>query len=401
MADNTLNKDQLETIDKLNKWLASGDKFFLLEASAGNGKSFTIKTWLNSFSSLKTKTIITAPTHEALEEIIKDIPGVSGCTVCSLLGYRPSATDTEAQVLVRSNAGKKVKKIDYHIVIIDEAFYVPAVLLNVIRENYNNHRFILLGDRTQLKSIGESESALIDLIPSIRYKSTLSINMRSTCEKQKQLVKDVAVQGWDYDFSKATVSKARVLCGIEDKVAKGDLDFLVIAYRNVIVDFWAKEIRQIIYGHSTDTPNQVGEEIRLTAVSNGKEGQTIRNNEVVLVSGVDVDYPDNPRFIKVIRNLGYGFDNGLEEELELDYTGEIAKAYSLAKDEQSPSLWANYHRLNMKYPRVKSKWAITAHSSQGKTSNQVYLDLTDLKREGSKELLLVAVSRSKERVKCF
>jgi hypothetical protein len=357
-----------------------------------------VKYWLNKNKHLKPLTIVTAPTHFALEQIIKDIPGVSGSTVASLLGFRPSPTETEEQILVNAKRKDYIKPINFKLIIVDEAFYVPQVLIKQISDNYSDKRFLFLGDRKQLASVGERQSALIPLLPNLgRFQIKLTENMRTNCEKQKQLVLDVKEQGWSYDFGHVLVSKSRCHRLISGLIEEGDLNFSVVAYRNKVVDFWAKEIREMIYGYSPDTIIQPGEVIRLSAIVDDEMMELIRNNEKVTVVSVDQDNQDNPRWITVKRET---------EEivyLDLDYQNLIEEAYNTAlkASEDKRNIWNRYHMLRRQYPVIKSVWAITGHGSQGSTFDWVFVDLTDLKRAGDEKLLLVAVSRSKNLVTCF
>jgi hypothetical protein len=221
--------------------------------------------------------------------------------------------------------------------------------------------------------------------------------MRTSCEIQKQLVLDVKEQGWSYDFGHVLVSKSRCHRLISNLIEEGNLDFSVIAYRNKIVDFWAREIREMIYGYSSDTIIQPGETIRLSAVVNDEMEELIRNNERVKVVSVDQDNQDNPRWITVRRET---------EELvylDLDYQNLIEEAYNraLTASEDKRSMWGRYHMLRRQYPIIKSVWAITGHGSQGSTFDWVFVDLVDVKKAGDDKLLLVAVSRSKNLVTCF
>lgn len=354
--------------------------------------SHTIKYWLNKNKHLKKDTVLTAPTHQALEQLAKDIPGVSAMTIHALLGYRPSATESEKQILVKARGGGD-KKIDYRYVIIDEAFYVPKVLINAIDKVYQNTRFIVLGDRKQLQAVNENQSALIDLLPSIRYKTTLTQNMRSNCEFQKQLVLDVGEKGWDYDFTPNLITRAQVIKQMCHLIDQNQLDFLFIGYRHVVVDQWAETIRELIYERGKEEFYQPGEVVRLSGVVDKDNFEVIRNNEIVTI--VETCKKENPEFIIVERN------GGETVLLDLDYNGDIEQAKIEALKGKDSKLWAYFHRLVRTYPKISSKWAITAHSSQGSTVDNAFLDFKDLKREGSNELLLVAVSRSKNLIKGF
>jgi ATP-dependent exoDNAse (exonuclease V) alpha subunit len=386
-----LNAGQAEAVRQLGIWLDGNHKWFLLEADAGFGKSYVIKYWLNKNSRIKPDVVLTAPTHQALEELAQDIPGISAQTIHSLLGYRPQSTETENQILVRAGSGTSPKKIDYKIVIIDEGFYVPKVLINATIANYPDVRFIFLGDREQLSPVNEGQSALINLLEFITFQCKLTENMRTKCPKQRAFVDDVKNNGWDADFSPVITTRGKIVRQIDQLIESGSRDFVFIAYRHVVVDYWAKVIREMIYNKEPGEFYSAGEIVRLSGVVDNDNNEVIRNNEIVTIQAVCPK--PNPEFIIVERS------NGDLESLELDFNNEIAQAKKAALAARDHKLWAYYYKLLRKYPKISSREAITAHSSQGMTRNNVFIDLSDVKREGSKSLLLVAVSRSKELVK--
>ena len=372
--------------------VSAPDRLYITANFKLTHNSHTVKYWLNKNKHLKKDTVLTAPTHQALEQLAKDIPGVSAMTIHALLGYRPSATESEKQILVKARGGND-KRIDYRYVIIDEAFYVPKVLIKAIDEVYHDVRFIVLGDRKQLQAVSESQSALIDLLPFIKYKATLTQNMRSNCEFQKQLVLDVGEKGWNYDFTPNLITRAQVIKQMCHLIDQNQLDFLFIGYRHVVVDRWAETIRELIYDRGKEEFYQPGEVVRLSGVVDKDNLEVIRNNEVVKIVGAC--NKEKPEFIIVER------DGGETVLLDLDYNGEIEQAKIEALKAKDSKLWTYYHRLVRTYPKISSAWAITAHSSQGCTVNNAWIDFKDLKREGSNELLLVAVSRSRELIKGF
>jgi ATP-dependent exoDNAse (exonuclease V) alpha subunit len=386
-----LNAGQAEAVRQLDIWLEGNHKWFLLEALPGRGKSFVIKYWLNKNSRIKPDVIITAPTHQALEELAQDIPGISAMTIHALLGYRPQSTETENQILVRAGSGTSPKKIDYKIVIVEEGFYVPKVLINTIVANYPDVRFIFLGDREQLSPVNEGQSALINLLEFITFQCKLTEDMRTTCPKQKSFVQDIIDNGWDADFTSAITTRGKIVRQIDQLIESGSRDFVFIAYRHITVDYWARQIREMLYDKQPGEFYSAGEIVRLSGVVDNDNNEVIRNNEIVTIQAVCPK--PNPEFIIVERG------SGDLELLELDFDGKIPEAKKVALANRDHKLWAYYYKLLRKYPKISSREAITAHSSQGMTRNNVYIDFSDLKREGSKSLLLVGVSRSKELVK--
>jgi hypothetical protein len=108
-------------------------------------------------------------------------------------------------------------------------------------------------------------------------------------------------------------------------------------------------------------------------------------NEIVTVTNY------NPSFLEVIRA------NGLEEILPYDEEGKVQEALDVAIRDGGSKAWNNYYGLQRQFVgEVKSPWAKTIHSAQGRTTKQAYIDREDTKLSGDTSLLTVAASRSKQ-----
>lgn len=390
MTDKTINPSQREAIEKMQNWMQTPHPFFLLTAAAGFGKTFTVGQFLKTIPG--TQVCLTAPTSVALNVLSEDLPGYPAQTIHSLLGFRPTATETEQQVLIHAQGSIKkpiLRSIPYKIVVLDEAFYVPSLIMETIFNSYCHIKWIFVGDSFQLPPVGESMSFLATQIPWILHQHELSLNMRSTCEKQRTFCSEVRENYWSADFKPYTISKTKAL-GKMCQMLHDKQDILFLAYHHKTVNAIGDLIREEVYDKYPSEPYSPGEMVRTSKVVDADNQEIVRNNELIEV----VD--NNKHFITAKRNTG--------EIIQLDHDWEglvqQAKQDALVSSDKWKA-WTKYHRLNSMYCKLSSPVSLTAHSSQGRTCHTAFIDLTDLKKCHVQELVYTAVSRSQNLPICF
>jgi hypothetical protein len=340
------------------------------------------------------KLVITAPTTEALENIAEDLPQYSAMTCHKLLGYRPTETCDEKQILVRAGARKNgagvwvdppPKVVNYEYVILEEAYYNPGVMIDSIFDNYRHIKWIFLGDYKQLSPVDENESRLLQYEDRVDFKHDLPEDMRSTCEKQKNLVALTRAHGLRTDFTPYVIPKVKALRNIMS-IYDGDpasFSFLALAYEHRVVDKVAADIRDIIYNYSPDTPPQPGEIIRVSGVVDDEGYEVVRTNEIVTVVHWE------PDMILVKRK------SGEEVALDIDHAGELPVLFQAAKISRKPADWRIYYSRARRYVQIKSAFATTIHSSQGRTKENSLIILDNMLKCRSDNLAYVAVGRSR------
>jgi energy-coupling factor transporter ATP-binding protein EcfA2 len=386
------NEGQRDAISKMEAWLKTNEPFFILSGISGSGKTSTLKHVISKIDS--DKIVLTAPNTEALEAIAGDLPQYSAMTIHKLLGFRPTETSDEKQILVRAGAKKNKegkwsdpppKAVNYLYVVLDEAYYCPGGIIDSIFNNYRHIKWIFLGDYKQLPPVEESESRLLQYESRVDYKSDLQEDMRSTCLKQKALVGLTRQKGLRTDFSPYVIPKSKALRNLMS-VYDGNPDkfsFVALAYEHVVVDKVAADVRDIIYNYSHDTPPQPGEIVRVTGTVDEDGNELVRTNERVKV----IHYEEDMVLVKR--------KNGEEVALFIDNAGELDSLFQQAKISRLPSDWRTYYHRARQYVQIKSAFAMTIHSAQGRTEENSLIILDNMLKCRSDNLTYVAVGRSR------
>lgn len=341
-------------------------------------------------------TIVTAPTGEALNVIAEDLTGFPASTIHKLLGFRPTATETERQILIRQGESKEysppAKSLHYKLVIVEEAFYVPGIIMRNIITQYPHIKWLFLGDASQLPPVEESKSHLTEMKTHILHKHSLVQNMRTNCPIQKSLCEDVRDNYWGVDFSKYTTSKMKAISQMCQMIKDGQ-NPLFLAYHHRVVDQIGQIIREEVYDKLSSEPYGAGEVVRLKKVWDNEGMEIIRNNEKCTVLSNDRKTVVLKRTSGEVVYLDWDTDN-LVEKAKTD-------ALAAIESKEKWKCWSRYHKLNGMFPVLSSPISLTAHSSQGQTCDTVFLDLQDLKKCQTKELIYVAVSRSRSLPVCY
>ncbi len=379
----TLNQGQEEAVDLMLEWLDQPcHPFFTLYGKGGVGKTFTVKEFLRRSRIYPKEVCLSAPTNNLVNMLCDGLEGYHGIVIHSLLGYYPRETSSEHQILVKGGRKDRVKLVPFKLVVLDEAPYTPAVLMDAIFTHYPHIKWLFLGHHRQLPPVGEAASYLLEVDDQIKYKYTLTQNMRAACQEQETLMDTVCEKGWDTDFSPYIVKKS-VATRKMMELAENKADFCFLAYQHKVVDSTASFIRQCVYDVAPNDPPQKGEIIRVSGCADIDGNILTRPNEVVTVLHWQ---PDS---ISVRRS------SGDVEILPIDVNNEIERLYQIASASRDPGDWKKYHLACRYYVTIRSKFASTVHSYQGLTTDHAIIDLTDVGKCNLEQLLYVAISRSR------
>lgn len=153
----TFNLQQVEALDRINRWLKSDKQFFTLMGYAGTGKSTIVKKMLDSYYY---GVVVSAPTHQA-KKIIANTTGKDAKTLQSLLGLRPDVEISEYnpnQPIFSPIAVSKIR--DYNLVVLDEGSMVNKSLFELIltKVSGSNTKVLIMGDPAQLPPVQEVTS---------------------------------------------------------------------------------------------------------------------------------------------------------------------------------------------------------------------------------------------------
>ena len=151
LDDNMLSQEQIQAIHS-----AISEPVTVITGGPGVGKTTVIRAILRTFEMSGKKVLLAAPTGRAAKRL-KESTGRAAVTIHRLLKYDP----TQGTFVYNAK-----KRISADVVILDEVSMVDIVLMgHVMSALATGCRFIMVGDRDQLPSVGPG-SVLADIIQS-------------------------------------------------------------------------------------------------------------------------------------------------------------------------------------------------------------------------------------------
>jgi hypothetical protein len=179
-----LTKDQSDAIEKLDTFLSSDERIFILQGYAGSGKTTLLKGFVEYLSSLQKQYQLMAPTGRAAK-ILRDKTGV-GKTIHStiynlkLLEAINSDSEEVADHSLKYFFPIDLTNTDESILIVDEASMISSKesknelfdfgtnillddLLTYAFSSNKNNKIIFVGDPAQLAPVGDNNSWALDL----------------------------------------------------------------------------------------------------------------------------------------------------------------------------------------------------------------------------------------------
>ena len=426
-----LTPEQRTVVDALHSWTAIPDKVpFLLSGCAGVGKTYT----LGRFSKeTDLQVLFCAPTHKAvrvLRDSLKSCGVWADClTIHRALGLAVGDED-EHRSLVPT--GKGCIK-DYDVVVIDEASMIDTILWGWIlrwsgRPNAAGRpvSFILVGDVAQLPPVREAYSPAFTLDP----RAELLTVMRHDNEilEVSQAARACVFNGRDLStrmFRGRGVTHSNRDSFLESILPNLD-DFdgcKVLAWTNVAVDGYIRDIRKILLGSKAASAYCVGERVTFVVPcryldyivdKRGNERQISRVSANTEEEGtvVDVSVGINPSakydvlcYILQIRKDIPHLDGSFHVTAYVVHP-DGRKAYNKHKKRMLESVrrgvidYPEYHLFTDMFTKVRSAYATTVHKSQGSTYRRAYVDVGDIRKNRDelerRKCLYVACSRAKE-----
>lgn len=412
-----LNPDQMAAVEAMVAFIQDphDDDFFLLEGPAGTGKTFCVKALINR---IKGRLVFTAPTNKATKVLRESVeaPGYKPeCrTIYSLLGLK---LEPNGEIKELTAAEDPLDLSQFAAVVVDEGSMLNSTLGLHMRKaaKEQNVRFILMGDRFQLRPVGEEKSWIwttkrkVELSRVMRHDNQIlalathirermmaiapNANLVSANDGEEgvwvmgtsqwlALIAEYAEQGW---FSRPNMAK-------------------VIAWRNVTVDRVNGFIRKQIFGE-TESSWVVGDRLIMTAPAKDFEGEQVAHtDDEGEVTQVNVAYHPIYGEVKCYA-LTVTFDDNhqgtvwlLHEDSLRALNAELERKAALAR--KDGKLWQSFWALKDSFHAARYAYAITAHRSQGSTYTVAFVDYRDIlvnrNRHEAFQCLYVGVTRPKK-----
>lgn len=411
----TLTNDQINAVNAFKNFLSDDTRFFILNGSAGTGKSFLLSYIINNVlkhcnKALSKKKIkrkpyyITATTHKACDVLSGLLPKENIQTIHSLLGV---TVYTDYDSGKQSLKMKKVKSIFDSIIFIDECSMIDDELLDIITKYTKTCKIIFIGDKCQLPPVNQIISSTYTLnsntvVCNLTEVKRNTDNILALAQSIRNIVESGSFSELKYnnidicvydilDFKDALINeflnvgnnRARILC-----------------YTNAVCQKYNSCISKI---RKTDEKIQTNE-YYVCANSLKFKGRTLPSDAEVYISKIH----DNDMCTVSTK---YPFEVYRCELNWNDLTGDvkIVKDYTnynnALKDLASKKDWKSFYYLKEYIADLRPIEVSTVHKAQGSTLDRVYIDLNDLCSCHDPflfaRLLYVAVTRAKEKVIFF
>lgn len=381
-----LNSGQKAAVKAMLDFTYSSAPYFLLQGSAGTGKTRCLAEFSDT---LLGKVIFTAPTNKAVGVLRKTLTSTTytpDCkTIHSLLGLKLTATGEVKEL----TAPKELYEISARVVIVDEASMIGEELAKYIKKANKEvgARFIFVGDPYQLPPVGEPQPAIWDF-PFQAEPATLTEIVRN---------KDaIACFGGVLREGVAQPFKSLMphLAPFKNEDAKGIIKRLVadglfqsgeakiVAWRNKTVDKWNKEVRKELFKESKTHRWLPTDRVVLAAPANSGGAVIATTDTEGVITRVEVSYHPNWKQYKVY-NLSVTTDDNLKLVFQVLHE-DSEKLFKEKEQELLLEARANYRRWETfwgfkdAFHNVRHSYAITSHRSQGSTLTATLVDFADI-----------------------
>jgi len=426
-----LNASQAQALFEIEQAYERGARH-LLTGFAGSGKTTLMQQVARIFKDEGKNVVMTAPTHKAVAVLGRKLTEagieVSCCTIHSLLSLRPKVVG-DKQIFERAD---RAKAIIADVVVIDEASMLDISLMGHIRDCLKWQFVLFVGDPAQLPPVGEVASEAF----SVKSRSHLDTIIRQVAGnpilEAARIIRESQVTGaMDYSWMNGLIANKQGIfrpgAALNDWMKRGFLSddfaadpdhFRYLCWTNKRVHEVNRMVRQWKYGGATPTPLMPGEPCmaRTPVFVEIEDERGKMQTEIVMQNCEEgVIRSIGPSWVR--RRIGEGPHSWVAEVpswccmIELDNGGVIEahiirddRAYKKAENEvrewaKAEKDWRPFFRFKEDFSDLRALYALTVHSSQGSTFKWAVVDVGDIaKRETDnilecQQLFYVAVTR--------
>ena len=412
-----LNDGQRKALDEI-----IADKRFghihLLTGNAGSGKTTLMEELVRWCQRNRLEVVVTATTHKAVAVLAKRFLAagiIVNCrTIFSLLELKPEVV-SDRQVFTRS---KKASPVLARVVIVDEVSMMGADLLRHVKAHLPLSYVLFVGDPAQLPPVGEEESGAFK----VQNRSHLDTIVRQAEGNPllgaARIMREQQGKPLDMSWAKSrNVGKVGVFRPSDPKAwikraftsdaFNEDPDsFRYLAWTNDRVAQVNAAIRGWRYG-PTNLPLVQGERALIRAPIIRDETILFNTNEETDVLGIE-----ESEFYYPIPDCGnadgttcagwnavvpswevtlYHEESGEDVEvhmprdiLEFNRVIDTIKAEAMAG---ARARWKHLFDFKGAMANLQSIYAMTVHTSQGSTFDNAFMDVADIQRRVSSNLL--------------
>tara|TARA_B100000795_G_C22781122_1_gene432347 strand:- start:363 stop:1925 length:1563 start_codon:yes stop_codon:yes gene_type:complete len=304
---------------KISKFLKGYHKMFILEGSAGTGKSTVITHILEEGEFVNKKIVYSATTNKAVSVLKKysnNSEKYSFCTIHKLLNIKRKINSTGQGVFDIINDSSKAKSIyQYDIIVIDESSMITSELLTKMIKIVEKIRgkIIFLGDPAQLPPVNESHSLIFHTrdIPKFRLKEIMRYKGQivDLCNSVREIVFDT---NFKIKFSDFKSSNIKIFKDFDKSISKylkfvkGGFRPIYLVYTNKKCDLINSTVRANIF-KGTKKRFEEGEIILFNNYYMSPKGTKYYTSQQMIVkdlieSSIDLSGIDIKNIFKIKKN---------------------------------------------------------------------------------------------------
>lgn len=421
------NEGQKEGIKKLNNFIKSDRKIFVLTGGAGTGKTTILKTLSNNSKYL---TIYGATiSHQAKSILANSIGKKNVYTIASLLGIKLNEETGEFKKDLKTVPN--IKYIKSGILIIDECSMINQSLMDeIIDQSFHKLKIIFVGDINQIPPIGEEHS----LSPTFEaYSNQNDYHQLTQIMRYDDSIANIGaeiikgINGGEVNINRSAKNNVHFKVDLDETLdmfvedfKKSPLSTKCITYNNhknrnpLSVYSLNKLIRKKLYPDTTELIT-VGDIFTLYAPFSDVDDEIMaQNSESFRV----LDFKKQPKHIFVnIKSIKMGerkfetiyknsyianvqFEDGRKQELHLVLDSKLKEdldKYIKLTD------WQMYFSILKEIPVIQYGYCLTVHKCQGSGFDNVYVFEDNIMNspqtnENKYRTLYTAVTRSKNKL---
>lgn len=441
-----LNDEQKQLFDKLEEFLNDSEKrLFCIKGYAGTGKTFTLTRFFSYYTSInkRKKVCLTAPTNKATGVLKNSTPKemksfLEFSTIHKLLGIKATITENGEEIFEQKGT---CKVNDYFVVVIDEVSMLDDELFFTLLK-FEYVKFIFQGDPFQIPPINKTDCEPF-LNPDTYKIETFELKkiMRQSdgnpiIDAGYYVRSNPDTKTYDFstfhnkenlDFKDTSRDSIRIELKNEMNTLfssdefKADMgNYKVIAWRNAKVASYNAFIRNIYHNNKANAilPQLlVGEQIiSKSPIMDDDQILVNTNTEMEIVALEDkATEVDSIHFGSYNVRVKY-FDYDLEKYIEKDitvlkdyektafqaYLNKLADLAKFGNPDKRKWHWQNFYKAKEIFADITFAYALTAHTSQGSTYKQVFVDVSDIMLNSKiverNRIIYTAITRAAEKV---
>lgn len=413
----TLNAEQQKIYDSVTGLVKGA---VLIKGFAGTGKTYLAKHIIDEFINQNKTVTCLAPTHQAklqLQSNIKERSKLKFTTVASFLNVKLQKNKMTGRKEFTDGSVNKSKVTD--VIIVDESSMLTEKQVFNLLKLQTKSLVIFIGDFNQLPPVNSENGE-------VYFNSLITYELLNQQRNSGEILAMCNILRQKVLYPTETVENVVVLDSSDElfenlmMVLEYDADpykTSYLGYTNATVNNYRNKIHKELYG---DDNFHCGQFVRLeTPTKTGTIGEVyvitnIKKEKVNLFGEIDFD-----GYHAVISNiitglsediicLNYNDQDDVMECLEGLYK-EAEDAFMKFQKQKNPDRkklaklnWEDIIKTietTEKISMLSSPYALTVHKSQGRTIDNVFLDVPDIRKYGGnikKKLLYVGASRAKE-----